>query len=121
MHWGGACVLRKTTKRVPLTEVEVTNAIQLRIFRKELSGHEARSSTLLFQEDLASGVLALKPLTITMFERAKQMARKRSYVLGTRTLDLLNVACAVVLHADRLLTFDYHQEKLAKIEGLKTP
>ncbi|HEV2715087.1 MAG TPA: type II toxin-antitoxin system VapC family toxin [Terriglobales bacterium] len=105
----------------PLTEVEIINAIQLRIFRKELSGHEARSSTLLFQEDLASGVLALKPLTITMFERAKQMARKRSSVLGTRTLDLLHVACAVVLQANRLLTFDYNQEKLAKMEGLKTP
>jgi len=105
----------------PLTEVEVINAIQLRVFRKELSRDEAHSSTLLFQADIASGVLALKPLTITMIQRAKQMARKRSSLLGTLTLDLLHVACAVVLRADRFLTFDHNQVKLAKIEGLKTP
>lgn len=105
----------------PLTEVEVINAIQLRVFRKELSREEAHSSTLLFQADIASGVLALKPVTITMIERAKQMARKRSSLLGARTLDLLHVACAVVLQADRFLSFDHNQEKLAKIEGLKTP
>jgi hypothetical protein len=52
-------------------------------------------------------------LPASAFERAKQIARRQTPRLGTRTLDVL--ASAVALHAD---TFYTRQAKLAAAEGL---
>jgi len=41
--------------------------------------------------------------------------------LGTRTLDVLHFASALVLKADTFYTFDVNQGKLAKAEGLAVP
>ena len=105
----------------PLGELELTNALQLRVFRKELDSHEIKAAYLIFRRDLNAGIFALKPLSPTIFERAKLLARKQTATLGTRTLDLLHVASALVLQADVLYSFDLHQQKLAKAEGLKLP
>jgi predicted nucleic acid-binding protein len=102
----------------PLGELELVNAFQLRVFRKELTPSEARASAALFRQDLEAGVFEMKPLSPTAFERAKHLVRKRSAVLGTRTLDLLHVASALALQSDVFYTFDQHQLKLAKAEGL---
>ena len=40
---------------------------------------------------------------------------------GHRTLDVLHIATAVHLGAERFLTFDVRQKSLAKHEGLLTP
>jgi predicted nucleic acid-binding protein len=39
----------------------------------------------------------------------------------TRSLDVLHVASALVLHAETFYTFDEKQRKLAKAEGLLAP
>ncbi len=105
----------------PLGELQLMNALQLRVFRKELEPQEVKTANLLFRRDLEAGVFVLKPLSTTIFERAKLLARKRTATLGTRTLDLLHVASALVLGADNLYSFDHHQQRLAKAEGLQTP
>jgi predicted nucleic acid-binding protein len=105
----------------PLGELELMNALQLRVFRKELDSREIKTANTLFRRDLEAGIFALKPLSLSIFERAKLLARKQTAPLGTRTLDLLHVASALVLQADALYSFDHHQEKLAKAEGLKLP
>lgn len=102
----------------PLGELELANAFQLRVFRKELTAAEARASAALFRQDTENGIFEMKPLSPTAFERAKHLVRKRTAVLGTRTLDLLHVASALVLQADVFYSFDQHQLKLAKAEGL---
>ena len=41
--------------------------------------------------------------------------------LGTRSLDILHVAMAIVLGSKRFFSFDQRQLKLAKAAGLETP
>jgi len=105
----------------PLGELELMNALHLRVFRKELDSHEIKAASLLFRRDLEAGIFAIKPLSPGIFERAKALARKQTASLGTRTLDLLHVASALVLQSDAFYSFDRQQEKLAKAEGLKLP
>ena len=105
----------------PLGELELLNALQLRLFRRELSVAEVNAAADLFRVDLQAGVFVLKSLSIGMFERGKRISRARTASLGTRTLDVLHVASALVLRANTLCTFDHHQKALAKAEGLKTP
>jgi predicted nucleic acid-binding protein len=99
--------------------VEVTNALELRIFRKEVAVAQARSSLRDFEKDLRDRVFQLHPLTDQMFERARQLSRQNTARLGTRTADLLHVAAAVELQADHLFTFDKQQRKLAQVMKLK--
>ncbi len=68
-----------------------------------------------------SGVVALRPLPPSAFDVARRLAQKHTRRLGTRSLDILHVACAAVLGARTFYTFDERQRKLAKAEGLLTP
>jgi hypothetical protein len=98
-------------------ELEVVNALELRVFRKEFSATQAQLSLKDFERDLRDGVLQLRPLTDQIFERAGQLSRQTTARLGTRIADLLHVAAAVVLD---LYTFDQQQRKLAQAVRLKT-
>jgi predicted nucleic acid-binding protein len=101
-----------------LCELEVTNALQLRVFRKELNSREAGEALQALQNDVISGVFTVEPISPAVFERAKQLSKKHSSVLGTRSLDILHVAAAIVCGADRLYTFDVTQKRLASNVGL---
>ena len=105
----------------PLGELELRNALHLRLFRRELEETEVRAAESLFQVDLAAGVFAMKPLPVAAFERAKKIAHIRTPELGTRTIDVLHVASALVLRANTFCTFDRQQRTLAKTEKLNTP
>jgi predicted nucleic acid-binding protein len=100
-------------------ELEVVNAMGLRIFRKEVSSAQAQSSLLAFEMDLHDGVFQLRGLTDPILERARQLSRQTTAKLGTRTADLLHVAAALELGVDCLYTFDLHQRKLAQTLRLK--
>jgi predicted nucleic acid-binding protein len=100
-------------------ELEVVNAMGLRIFRKEVSPAQAQSSRLEFEKDLRDGVFRLRELTDPILERARQLSRQTTAKLGTRTADLLHVAAALELGVDCLYTFDLHQRKLAQTLRLK--
>jgi predicted nucleic acid-binding protein len=100
-------------------ELEVINAMGLRVFRKEISLEQAHSSLVEFERDLRDGVFQLRPLTDAIFGRASQLSRQTTPKLGTRTADLLHVAAAVELGADRIYSFDQHQRKLAQSLRLK--
>jgi predicted nucleic acid-binding protein len=100
-------------------ELEVVNAMGLRVFRKEVSAAQAQSSLNHFEKDLRAGVFQLRPLTEQIFERARQLCRRTTSRLGTRSADLLHVASALELSADCLYTFDQKQRKLARAVRLK--
>jgi predicted nucleic acid-binding protein len=105
----------------PLGDLELLNALHLRIFRRELSAVVIKSAASLFRADTGAGVFALRSLPLSAFERAKRIARDQTPSMGTRTIDVLHVASALVLRADTFCTFDKHQRLLAKAEGLVTP
>ena len=102
-------------------ELELTNAIALRLFRKELLPSKVKAARAFLAKDLVDGVLSTRPLPVGIFERAKQLAHKRTPQLGTRTLDILHVASALLLQANTFYTFDRNQKKLAAAEGLLVP
>jgi predicted nucleic acid-binding protein len=94
-------------------ELEVVNALGLRIFRKEASAAQAQSSLIAFEKDLLDGIFQLRPLPESIFERARHLSRQITARLGARTADLLHVAAALELGADFLYTFDLDQRELA--------
>jgi len=102
-----------------LGELEVLNVFELRVFRKELSAQQVRTSIRDFESDLRNEILLLRPLTEEMFERARTLSRQTTARLGTRTAELLHVAAALELDADYLYSFDQQQRKLARTLGLK--
>jgi predicted nucleic acid-binding protein len=102
-----------------LGELEVVNALELRIFRKEVTVAQAHSSLADFEKDLRDGVFQLRGLTDHVFERAHQLSRQTTAKLGTRTADVLHVAAALELGADYIYSFDQQQRKLAQTLHLK--
>lgn len=119
---GAASAQMRTTKLpVLLTafgELEFANAISLRVFRREITPAQAKGAYSLFTKDVESGMFAIMPLPALLFKRASRLARVRTPRLGTRTIDVLHIAAALLLHADALYTFDRRQARLAKAEGL---
>jgi predicted nucleic acid-binding protein len=100
-------------------ELEVVNALGLRVFRKEVSPTQAQSSLADFEQDLREGIFQLRPLPELVFERARQLSGQTTARLGTRTADLLHVAAALELGADSIYSFDRQQRKLAQAARLK--
>lgn len=103
----------------PLVELELNNALQLRIFRKELSNAQVKSALQVFESDLQNRLFHLIAFPEQTFERALKLSMQTTATLGTRTADLLHVAAALELNADCLYSFDQQQRKLAQTLYLK--
>jgi predicted nucleic acid-binding protein len=102
----------------PLGELELVNALQLRLFRKEVVRSEARAARAAFSADMRGGVFAMRAWAAEAFAEAIRLASRWTAGLGTRTFDILHVAAAVSLGADVFHTFDARQRKLARAVGL---
>ena len=103
-----------------LHQLELRNALRLRVFRKEISISQRNASLNQLLADLADGILehASPGLAETMME-AERLSTSYSEKLGTRSMDILHVAAAVVLGIPEFLSFDKRQAALAKAAGLK--
>ncbi|MGB8774979.1 MAG: type II toxin-antitoxin system VapC family toxin [Terriglobales bacterium] len=102
-----------------LGELEVVNALELRVFRKEISRTQAQFSLDDFEKHLREGVFQIRGFVDAFFERARQLSQQTTAKLGTRTADLLHVAAALELTADYFYSFDHQQRKLARAVHLK--
>jgi predicted nucleic acid-binding protein len=102
----------------PLGELELINAVQLRLFRKEVRPAEARAAKAAFRADVHEGVFAMRALSEDVFGYATQLASRWTARLGARSLDIIHVAAAIALRADAFHTFDDRQRKLAKAAKL---
>jgi predicted nucleic acid-binding protein len=100
-------------------EFEVINAFSLRVFRKEISEHEALGTRRKFDMNIESGAYLARPLPESAFTRAKALAEKITPSLGVRAADLLHIAAAIELGAKSLYTFDQKQHEPAQAAGLK--
>ena len=105
----------------PLAELELVNALQLRVFRKDASKEAAQAGRQDFEEDLRGGVYLPLAMPLDVYTRARQISARQASSLGARTLDILHVASALLLKADRFWTFDQRQAALARTEGLRAP
>ena len=103
-----------------LGELEFRNALRLAVFRRELTNKEALALQRLFEMDVAHGVFRIMPIpSAALFAKALELAERHSAAKGTRSLDLMHVAAALLLDAETFLSFDERQRKVAKAEGLK--
>ena len=101
--------------------LELSNAIQLRVFRREITRGQAKAAMADVATDLTSGIFSAIATPVAVYETAQQLVRKHTASLGVRTLDILHVAAAMVLKADAFYTFDRRQARLARVAGLVVP
>jgi predicted nucleic acid-binding protein len=102
-------------------ELELTNAIELRVFRREITRPEAGAALMKLAAHIERGVFRTAEMSATVYETARSLARRHTAKLGVRTLDILHVAMALELGAPSFYTFDRRQSRLAQAEGLVTP
>lgn len=101
-------------------QLEFRNALRLRVFRSEITPAERDASMNLLLVDLADGILAhSQPALPDVMTEAERLSATHSERIGTRSLDILHVAAALVIGSRNFLTFDIRQKKLAKAAGLK--
>jgi predicted nucleic acid-binding protein len=105
----------------PFGEAELANAMELRVFRREVTSGEAKTALATLASHIASGVFYTAPMPAAVYDMSMRLSRKHTATLGTRTLDILHVASALALKAERFYTFDRRQAQLARLAGLKTP
>jgi len=105
-----------------LNQVEFRNALRLRVFRKEITAAQRDASINLLLADLTAGLLrSVDPQQENVCLETERLSALHTGRLGTRSLDILHVAMAIVLGSRRFLSFDQRQLKLAKAAGLETP
>jgi predicted nucleic acid-binding protein len=118
-----AAHMAKMKHAVPITwlhQLELRNALRLRVFRREITAVQKEASLNLFLADLASGVLAgASPLEADVAREAERLSASFAERLGVRSLDILHVAGALVLGAEEFWTCDTRQAALARASGLR--
>jgi len=115
--------LRKNNKAIPLTrfhELEFTNAIFLKQFRMEITENQIRLTLAKFSEHKTRGVYYYPQINWTdTLNLAIDLAHNNTANTGSRSLDIIHVASALALKANRFLTLDDRQSELASMVGLK--
>lgn len=101
-----------------LGATEFMVALELRIFQKEWTRREANSVRATFEQHQAAGILRRESLVAETWELATTLSRRHSAKLGTRTLDVMHVASAILLNAEPFYTFDEGRRRLAAAERL---
>ena len=105
-----------------LHQLELRNALRLRVFRGEITASQRDASLNMILADLAGGVsAAASPALGAIMTEAERLSALHTETLGTRSLDVLHVAAALVLGLKELLTFDARQAALARASGLRAP
>lgn len=104
----------------PLLEHELRNAVRLCVFRRQITTTQREKALHDLESDKAAGVLHTVPLDWPKaLKHAEALGRRHTEVLGARGMDILHVASALVLKADRFVTFDERQRELARLAGLE--
>jgi predicted nucleic acid-binding protein len=114
--------LKKRNEAIPLTffhELEFTNALKLKQFRNELSAEDAEYIFKKIGEHEKRGVYYRPAINWTdVFSRSLGLSKAHTPGIGSRSLDIIHVALALSIGAERIVTFDDRQSKLASAAGL---
>jgi predicted nucleic acid-binding protein len=101
-----------------ILEMELHNALQLKVFRGELDDVDAEHQYVLFQRRKAKGLYFVPEIRraelMDDFRRLSALKPR----LGGRTMDILHVACACQLGPKLFISFDHRQRKLAEAAGI---
>jgi len=102
-------------------EMELINALRLKVFWKEITDEQAQTQIDLFNQRMERGLYFFPEI-----HRSELMSTYRRLSMETsrqccRTLDILHVACAMQLAPNAFITFDKRQKALARYFGLHVP
>jgi predicted nucleic acid-binding protein len=115
--------IRSNNEALPKTvfhELEFTNAIQLKLFRKEMSQKQAGIVLRRFNEHETEGIFYTPQMYWSdVINYSLELSNTRTKSIGSRSLDIIHVASALSIRADRFFTFDAKQAKLALDAGLQ--
>lgn len=101
-----------------IQEMELHNALQIKVFWKELTKAEVKQQLALFTQRKEKGFYYTPEIKRAQlmddYKRLSAMTQKT----GCRTMDILHVACAVQLQPEQFISFDERQKKLAARVGM---
>jgi predicted nucleic acid-binding protein len=102
-------------------ELEFTNAIRLKQFRNEMSNREAGIVFQRFNKHEKESIFYRPQINWSdAFTRSLELSKNHTKTTGSRSLDIIHVASALSMGADRFFTFDEKQSQLASAAGLQT-
>lgn len=118
------CAWRKRVRGpLPLTRFgrgELVNSIQLAVHRKLIDSNDALGALAELDLDIEEGRFTLlDALWRRTLDLASDLSLRHSAKLGTRTLDVLHVATALMFGNKHFVTYDERQRALAKACGLR--
>ena len=104
-----------------IQQMEMINAMRLKVFWKEISLAEAERQISLFKDRRRRGLYYQAEIDRLELSETFERLSLQTMRNGGRTLDILHVACALVLGASHFLTFDAKQRLVARESGLEAP
>ena len=111
---------RQPLHLTPLVALELRNAFNRSVQRKRITTAQRDALWQDVEADIAGGFLVPTPMASgQVHDKARQLSDRHTPTLGTRSLDLLHVAAALVLEVEIFFSFDDRQRKAAAREGLK--
>ena len=115
--------IRKNNEAIPLTnlhELEFTNAIFLKQFRGDISPDQAKLILSRFEEHEKERIYYHPKVSwADIWSKSLELSGKHTGIIGSRSLDILHIASALVLKIKRFVTLDTRQSDLAKKAGIK--
>jgi PIN domain len=115
-----AQAVRQPLPMIPLGFLELRNAFYLAVFRKQITEATCQTAWRRVELDIRNGIYIETAIgQLDLHEKAAQLAQKYTGSIGTRTLDLLHLAAAILVGARQLLSFDERQREAAQREGLR--
>ena len=125
-EWVDVCLDSLPVSTLLLLEFRQSVRFQMRLFGKDrskgFSKNEGAAVLRLLQSDLANGVLMMvSPDWADVHRIAEDLSFKYTETEGHRFADILHVATAIHLGAERFFTFDLNQKRLAEAEGMNVP
>jgi len=103
-----------------LVELELVNGVRRGLAAKIIGRKEHDAIFRQIQEDEADGILVRYPLhQAEHYAKARELSKKFTPEISSRSLDILHVAAALLLKATGFATFDEKQGVLVEKAGLK--
>ncbi|MFC1495117.1 type II toxin-antitoxin system VapC family toxin [Thermodesulfobacteriota bacterium] len=115
--------IKTNNEAIPLTsmhELEFINAVNLKRFRNEITKDIAEFIFSNFKNHEEDGVYFRPSINWPeVYQNTFDLSKEFTDKIGSRSLDIIHVAAALTLGADRFLTLDIRQEKLVSLTPMK--